>query len=91
MLCRYSGLFGEPGVGVHAPRVGGLAAVDVAGTVVLMTAVLARCRPGVGVAVLLVLAMIVAVVFIHEAFCVNTRFNAWVFRRPWGVAVDRKK
>jgi hypothetical protein len=84
-LCQYSEIFGRPGEGAHAPRVAGLAAVDVAGTVGIAY-LAARYGLGAGdpatvLAVFVVLML--CTVYIHEAFCVNTRLNAAIFGRPW--------
>lgn len=93
MACAYSGIFGEPNEGAHRWRLGGLAAVDVLGTagVAVLIAMAARHRSGGGVAMaravaLIFIILILAGIVAHEAFCVNTRLNATIFRRPWGAA-----
>jgi len=84
-LCKYSGVLGEPGKGVHRFRVGGLAVVDLlltgALSVGLSRTVLGR-KSLVGVLIAFIILMIVAIV-VHEAFCVNTQLNAWIFGRSW--------
>jgi hypothetical protein len=87
-LCKYANMFGEPGKGSHAVRVGGLAAVDL-----LLTAGLAAVITRFGlkrtdmVAFALVFILLIAVaVCTHEAFCVRTQLNAWIFGRPWPSA-----
>ena len=84
-LCQYSGLLGEPGRGAHSARVGGLAAVDLLLTAGLALLVATRRPRGSRVAwfVLLVLVLILIGIAAHEAFCVNTRLNAWLFGRDW--------
>lgn len=84
-LCKYSNSLGTPGEGAHALRAGGLAIVDILLTAGL-AAVIARynlrrvtLRSFLGIFALL----IVLAVAVHEAFCVRTRLNAWVFGRPW--------
>ena len=83
--CRHAGVFGEPGTGAHATRIGGLAAVDLIGTAAF-AAVGARLVTGqvsaLGFAVAFLILMIAAVLA-HEAFCVNTRLGAAIFGRPW--------
>jgi len=84
-LCAYSNVFGEPGEGAHAFRLGGLAAVDL-----LATAALAYigARYGIGrvnavTFVFAFLVLILTAVLVHEAFCVNTRLDAAIFGRDW--------
>lgn len=84
-LCRYSTLFGAPGRGAHSLRIGGLAAVDLLATAGLAW-VLARRALGASSLVVLVLvfvALVLASVLVHAAFCVDTRLTAAVFGRPW--------
>lgn len=84
-LCQYANMFGAPGEGAHSVRVGGLAIVDL-----LLTAGLAGAITYYGLgrtdilAFLLVFILVMAIaVGTHEAFCVNTQLNAWIFGRPW--------
>jgi hypothetical protein len=84
-LCKYANALGTPGKGAHSVRVGGLAVVDL-----LLTAGLAATftRFGLGrtdlLAFMLVFVLLMATaVAVHEAFCVNTQLNAWIFGRPW--------
>lgn len=84
-LCKYANAFGRPGEGVHAPRVGGLAAADLLATA---AAAYLGARYGLGrvnavIFVLVFLVLILSAVLVHEAFCVNTRLNAAVFGRAW--------
>lgn len=73
-LCRYRGALGEPGKGVHAPRVFGLAAVDLLATA--FAAWLLSRRKGGAVAFLVVFAfLLIVAVAVHRAFCVQTRLN----------------
>lgn len=84
-LQKYSGIFGQPGQGVHSIRFAGFALVDL-----LLTAVLAAsitkyglsstsCADFLGVFALL----IVIAVCVHSIFGVNTRLNSLVFNQPW--------
>ena len=77
-LCRYRASLGRPGEGVHAPRLLGLAAVDVIGTVVI-AAMVARWRRW-PVARTIAAAFAAAVV-IHRAFCVDTALNVALLGR----------
>jgi len=92
MACAYSGIFGEPNEGAHRWRLGGLAAVDVLGTAgvaVLIAMAVRRRRDSIAAAraaALIFIILILAGIVAHEAFCVNTRLNATIFRRPWGAA-----
>ena len=86
MACAYADIFGRPGEGAHARRVGGLAGVDLALTAGLAF-VVGRKRRLAGSQLLAILAvfiiLIIVAIGVHEMFCVNTRLNAWIFRRPW--------
>jgi hypothetical protein len=85
---RYSNAFGVPGKGAHAPRFGGLAAVDLLATLGLSCGIAYTARGALGVgavaavAVVFILLIILAIA-VHEVFKVDTRLNAWVFCRPW--------
>ncbi len=77
-LCDYKNAFGKPREGLRKYRIGDLAAADL-----LFTAAGAYSLSRLGgwpfLAVLIVL--IVVAVFVHEAFCVDTAFNAFLFGR----------
>lgn len=83
MACRYASMFGEPGEGAHAYRVGGLAAVDVVATG-LAAALLAWVGPGLGLGAWLLLFALLVVLGIaaHELACVDTALNRWLFGAP---------
>lgn len=90
--CARSGLFGTPGQGVHALRVGGLAAVDLAATagVAVLAGIYVSRRRGPGskastaaACLLLFVLLLAASVALHEHFRVNTRLSAALFGRPW--------
>jgi hypothetical protein len=84
-LCRYSGVFGEPGSGAHSYRLGGLAAVDLlatGGVSFLLTRYALGWSSCAGYLLVFVLLILVAIV-VHEMFCVNTRLNSVIFDRPW--------
>jgi hypothetical protein len=91
-LCRFAGLLGEPGKGMHSFRVGGVAAVDVVLTA-LLAFFLAR-RKGhatLGLFVAYFILLVLLSVLIHAAFCVNTRLNAFLFGDPWPTAGPSKR
>jgi hypothetical protein len=84
-LCKYSNALGAPGQGLHAPRVAGLAAVDLLGTAglaYLVTRYGLRHTSAFAFALVFVILVLVGVL-LHEAFCVDTRLNAALFGRPW--------
>ena len=85
MSCKYSDMFGRPAEGVHRHRIGGLAAVDLiatAGAAVLFT-LFALGQKDIVIGLLVFLILIILGILAHEAFCVDTRFNAFIFGRPW--------
>ena len=76
MLCRYADALGRPGEGAHAPRLLGLAVVDV-----LLTIILAAC-----VAHLMhfsfpftLLCCFAAGIAAHRLFCVRTTVDKALF------------
>lgn len=84
-LCKYSNALGEPGKGVHSVRAGGLALVDLLGTAGL-SYLIARYglgRTDVLAFVLVFVILMLVAILLHEAFCVNTRLNAYLFGREW--------
>jgi hypothetical protein len=74
-LCQYKDILGKPYEGVHRPRVCGLAAADVVGTVGLAAA--ASYATGYQFAYVLIFIFMVAT-FLHWLFCVPTAFAVWV-------------
>jgi ABC-type Na+ efflux pump permease subunit len=98
-LCQYSNIFGAPGTGSHQRRIGprgGVAVVDLLATggLTLMLAYGVNGRKdllslnfALTIVLVFIILMIVAV-FVHEAFCVNTRLNAAIFCRPWTPPLD---
>ena len=78
-------MFGRPREGVHAPRIGGLAAFDLLGTAA--AAALIGYWRGSGFLELLAIfaVLMLAGVLAHRAFCVDTALNVAIFgqvRRP---------
>lgn len=81
-LCKYRNVFGEPGRGAHAWRIGGVAAIDVIFTVLAAAAITWLAdwadRP---VNFWYVLGgLLVAGVAMHRLFCVRTAVDRWLFR-----------
>ena len=71
-------MFGRPGEGAHALRVGGVAAVDLGLTLAASWLVAATMRvPFWKVA----LCMLVLGILVHRIFCVNTALNVALFGR----------
>ncbi len=89
-LCSYAGALGEPGQGIHRPRLAGLAAADLIATglaAYFIARVAGHARPSPGFipfAVVFILLMVLAI-FVHEAFCVKTRLNMLI-KRFWARA-----
>jgi hypothetical protein len=77
-LCKYRDALGKPGEGVHAWRIGGLAATDLlmtAAAAFLLSRTAFKAQPPlIGFLVIFVI-LIVAAVAIHRAFCVDTALN----------------
>lgn len=71
-LCQYRDVFGRPGEGAHSYRMAGLAAVDVALTV--LAAYYSAPYLGVSVPVSLMGWTVVAIAA-HWLFCVDTALN----------------
>jgi hypothetical protein len=93
MSCKHSDIFGRPTEGAHRHRVGGLAAVDLlmTGAAAFLFTRFALGGKDMVVYLLVFLILIVAGVLAHEAFCVDTRFNAFLFRRPWHHSIVGSK
>lgn len=84
-LCKYANVFGEPNKGAHAVRVGGLAIVDVlatGGLALLLIKCFGHEVSWLAFALVFIILGLAGIV-LHELFCVNTRFNAALFGRPW--------
>jgi len=80
-LCQFRDIFGEPGKGVHAYRLFGVAIVDVVATVVaakVLHVVMRNRLPHVGFWHWLVLLFIAGIVM-HRLFCVRTVVDRVVF------------
>lgn len=79
-LCKYKDMLGEPGKGVHAYRIGGMAVVDLVLTILLAAAlyqipwVYARFRFR-----YLVIALVLLGTLVHRAFCVETALTKRFF------------
>lgn len=71
-MCKYAELFGKPGEGFHAPRLLGVAAYDLLGTVVVASAVAWFGKFPLLQANALALAL---GIFFHALFCVDTALN----------------
>ena len=75
-LCKFRDALGIPGKGVHAPRVLGLALVDIMGTVVISYLISQKFAYPVWKVFPL---LMVGVIGIHRVFCVNTALNVFLF------------
>ena len=79
----YKDAFGKPGVGVHRARVFGMAATDVVGTALIALAI-SWAWDGVSVASFSVCfaTLVVASLFVHRLFRVDTALTVLVFGKP---------
>ena len=86
-LCNLKHIGGEPGKGVHAPRLFGLAAFDLIGTIVIALTLVQVYKWSTGRTVdvhMYFIAITVGLflgIFAHRLFCVNTRLNVALFGR----------
>ena len=71
-LCKYRDIFGRPGEGVHAFRIGGFAAVDVVLTVILAVIIAAAAGFGAIGAGATFVALVAIGEVAHRMFCVDT-------------------
>lgn len=75
-LCKYSGIFGEPGAGVHKYRLFGVAIVDVVMTII-GGILISRFS---GWPLWIVLAVLfLSGIFLHRLFCVRTTVDKLLF------------
>ena len=70
--CQYKNIFGAPGTGVHATRIGGFAAVDVALTLILIVIIAAITGASL-IATTVVVGLLA--VLLHYLFCVQTHLT----------------
>jgi len=76
---RLSRLFGTPGKGMHSLRIAGLPVIDL-----LATGLAAGYLSLSGGCFGLHFAKLWGIgIALHEILGVRTRFNAWLFERPW--------
>jgi hypothetical protein len=75
--CRFKDALGKPGQGFHAPRILGVAALDLLGTA-LVAWLIARARRGWHPVPVFLVLMALAVV-LHRLFCVDTALNVALF------------
>ncbi len=70
-LCKYRDMFGEPGKGIHAYRIFGMAAVDLVVTAFVAIILSRWFMPRIGV-IPMFAGLFISSIAIHRAFCVNT-------------------
>lgn len=75
-LCEYADLFGVPGQGIHAIRIGNIAIVDVIFTVI--GAYLLSKFFDTDFIVTLIAVFLLGII-LHHMFCVETTINKWLF------------
>jgi uncharacterized membrane protein YcaP (DUF421 family) len=82
MSCRYSGIFGEPGKGVHSIRLFNVAVVDVVCTIILaiITNKLIYGLKGTyySLTVITIIWFILGII-LHKLFCVKTTIDKVIF------------
>ena len=76
MLCKYKNLFGKPGEGSHSKRVGNIAVVDVAATI-LVAFILSKLF-GFKFLNTLITLLILGIIA-HRIFCVRTTIDKLLF------------
>ena len=80
-LCKYKGLFGKPGEGIHQYRAFGVGVVDVLVTI-LGGAIVGYCirwfLPWWNVPATIVATFLAGIV-VHRVFCVRTAVDKWLF------------
>ncbi len=75
-LCKYRDALGQPGIGIHSHRVAGMAAVDLALTVVAAVIIAWWFDWSFGYTFI---GVFIAGIAFHRAFCVRTTVDKWIF------------
>jgi hypothetical protein len=75
-LCQYRDIFGAPGEGLHAHRLGTVAIVDLALTVVAAAALAWTLNYSF---VIILIIVIISGILVHRLFCVNSTLNVMIF------------
>lgn len=88
MACQYAELFGKPNEGVHKHRIGGLATVDLLGTIggaaILAALYTKKHSQGfISSFIVIFIILILLGIMLHKLFCVNTKLNSIIFNEPW--------
>jgi len=82
MSCKYSGIFGEPGTGVHSIRLFNVAVVDVISTIIAAFItnylIYGNKRTNESLLIITVIWFIAGIIF-HRLFCVNSTINKLIF------------
>jgi hypothetical protein len=82
MFCKYSGIFGEPGKGVHSIRLFNFAVVDVVSTIILaiVTNKLIYGLKGTYYSLLVITVFwFIMGIILHKLFCVKTTIDKLIF------------
>lgn len=77
-LCKYSGIFGLPGKGLHKYRFMGVAIIDVLFTVLLAIFIHVFFEPNISFYSLLAILFITGIIS-HRLFCVRTTVDKLLF------------
>ena len=84
-LCKYKDVFGKPGEGSHAWRLGGLAGADLlltAGAALLLSRTAFRSSPMWASFLIVFIILILLAVGVHRLFCVDTALNRMLGLSP---------
>jgi hypothetical protein len=82
MFCKYSGIFGEPGKGVHSIRLFNFAVVDVVSTIILaiVTNFIIYGTKGTYTSLLVItITWFIIGILLHKLFCVKTNIDKVIF------------
>jgi hypothetical protein len=78
-LCSYRAIFGAPNTGAHSYRVFNLAIVDLLLTIAVVLLIGWMRGWNTKTSMLAILLTLIASIFIHRLFCVNTTLTKAVF------------
>ena len=78
-LCKYKDMFGKPGEGLHAYRVGDIAIIDVLGTLLAAWFIDSSGVAGTYNYYQIAAALFVLGIILHRAFCVKTTVDKLLF------------
>lgn len=77
-VCRFKNVAGEPGTGVHARRLFGMAAFDLIGTIAIAVFIWYLTGWGTLGFLLILAGLFLLAIFFHWMFCVDTALNKFL-------------